>query len=285
MNSFIANVMPLLRKRKATKSFPVAKFKKAARSMGLTGRWTTNNNRRPPRPIVPRLRRLENMIETKEITHGMINRDLYHNQLHEFNDRDSAVAFNIFRLGQGANDTDNHQNYGSNRIGDAISVKGVKIKIFMENKIHRPKVFYRVMLLKGPRGVTPSRANVFKGRTDNKMIDAVDNKTWTVVWNRQFTIQVGNAAPGGISAAGEPMQNIAGDIFYGQGTKLISGWIPGKRFGRKGNLQYEQGSISNVKFYDYHLVFLAYDWYGTPQDTSNIGLINELYTTVFFKDA
>ena len=69
------------------------------------------------------------------------------------------------------------------------------------------------------------------------------------------------------------------------GTKVFKMWIPGRKFGTYGSVQYENASTTQVKFYDYRLVILAHDWYGTPQDVNNVGKINELYCKIYFKDA
>jgi hypothetical protein len=41
-------------------------------------------------------------------------------------------------------------------------------------------------------------------------------------------------------------------------TRIIKFWIPGAKFGRKGLIKYENGSIFQQKFYDYTLVLYAY---------------------------
>ena len=71
----------------------------------------------------------------------------------------------------------------------------------------------------------------------------------------------------------------------GSGTKVFKMWIPGRKFGTYGSVQYENGSTSQVKFYDYRVCILAYDWYGTAQDINNVGKINEFYSKIYFKDA
>jgi hypothetical protein len=62
-------------------------------------------------------------------------------------------------------------------------------------------------------------------------------------------------------------------------------WIPGAKFGRGENLQYENASASQLKFYDYRICILCYDWFGTPQDANTVGKLNDLITTIYFKDA
>lgn len=260
-------------KRSVSKSSFSSRFKRAKRS----GRTGYANIVRIGRQVSS----LRKMIETKEITHGISSTNIAHNNITVFMDRDSALQFNPFRLSQGAADTDSHQNVGGNRIGDSISVKGMKIKMFLENSLGRAKVYFRLMLLRGPRGVVPSRANLFKGRSDNKMLDGLDTKQWTIMWQKECNVSTVNSAPLTVGLSGVPTTGTPA----GNATRIVTAWIPGRRFGRSGVIQYEQGSTSNVKFFDYTLVALAYDWYGTPQDVNNVGLLNEAYSTIYFKDA
>lgn len=175
------------------------------------------------------------------------------------------------------------QNSGA-RIGDQISVKGLKIVAFFENALKRPKVFYRIMLIRCAKGDTIDRTTLFKNDSDNKMIDVVNNERFTILAQKRFNIYgQGAFSADSVNIAGEPgTTNVTGG---GVGTKIINMWIPGRRFGKYGRVQYENGSTTQVKFYDYRVVILAYDWYGTPQDGNNVGKLNELYTKLYFKDA
>lgn len=165
------------------------------------------------------------------------------------------------------------------RIGDQITVKGLKIVGFFENALERAKVWYRLLLLKCPRGQTIDKTTLFKGDSDNKMIDVINTETFTIVAQKTFTIECSNNAPTAVGVTGVP----TGGTPAGQGTRIVKMWIPGKAFGRGGVLKYENGA-SVPKFFDYRVVLVTYDWYGTP-DTNQVGRINELYTKVYFRDA
>jgi hypothetical protein len=75
----------------------------------------------------------------------------------------------------------------------------------------------------------------------------------------------------------------------GVGSKLFYKSIPGRKFARDGRIQYENSSSSQVKFYDYHVMIMTYDWYGTPDDIlgvfNDVGRINEMYCKIYYKDA
>lgn len=169
-----------------------------------------------------------------------------------------------------------------NRIGDKITLRGMTIRGQLENALNRSKVYFRLMLVKCPRGVSPTLANnLFKQCSNNKMIDMVNTERYTILWQKTFNVQTANNAPTGVSATGVP----TGGTPAGVGSRIFKAWIPGSKFANNGNITYEDGSSTNAKFFDYRLVIVTYDWYGTPQDVNNVGVLNELYTKIYFKDA
>jgi len=221
-----------------------------------------------------RVSMLTSMIETKETVQITgTNVSLPHNNIHE-------VGINPFALNIGASEP---MSGTGQRIGDKISCRGVLIKGFMENALNRSKVHYRIMLVRGAKGEVFNRANLYKGIVGNKIIDQMNTERFTIVASKKFTINCANGAASSVGATGVP----AVDPLYnvGIGTKAWSMWVPGTKFGRNGNIQYENQSTSQVKFYDYRIVILAYDWYGTPQDVNNVGKINDMYCKLYFKDA
>ena len=50
-------------------------------------------------------------------------------------------------------------------------------------------------------------------------------------------------------------------------------------------ITYENASPNQVKFYDYRLCCVAYDWYGTPQDLNTVGFVNDGFVKIYYKDA
>ena len=241
------------------------------------------------RGINRKVNKLYSMIETKEgCRKSSSNVNLPHNNITVVQ-ANSGGALNVFASSQAAGDP---MEATMNRVGDKISVKGIMVKGFLENAANRPRVHYRIMLLRGAKGETFDRSTIFKGDADNKIIDQVNTERFTIVAQKVFNIGVSNPyAFGVVSAAGEPKVNTGPDVTNvtahpgAIGTKVFKMWIPGRKFGTYGSVQYENASTTQVKFYDYRLVILAYDWYGTPQDVNNVGKINELYCKIYFKDA
>jgi len=136
-------------------------------------------------------------------------------------------------------------------------------------------------LIKCAKGDTLNRANLFQGKSDNKMIDMFNTERFTVIWQKSFNVTPPNSTAQTANAAGETADARIGIT----GNRVIDAWIPGRKFGRDGIVKFENSSTSQVKFFDYRLVCMAYDWYGTPQDVNTVGRINELYTVCYFKDA
>lgn len=232
-------------------------------------------------PMSSRISSLESMIETK---HGQWtsanNIGIAHNNVTVVTKDDGGVL-NPFQSSQGAGESMVANSF--QRVGDKITVKGMLVRGFYEGALARSKVYFRIMLIKGAKGETFNRANLFKGMSDNKMIDQINTERFSVVWQKIFNVQPPGYVTGDVNAAGEATAVSARPGITG--NRIIKAWIPGRKFGRKGVIQYEDASNTQVKFYDYRFVVLCYDWYGTPQDVNTVGRINEMYSTLYFKDA
>lgn len=224
---------------------------------------------------------LYRMVETKEAQWKTNpNISLAHNNVTVLQ-ASSGGYLNPFSSINGNINADTGQN--GIRIGDQINVRGMSIRAFFENALSRSKVYYRLMVVKAAKGDVPTRATLFKNNADNKMIDITNNDRFTIVAQRIFNVQppVGGYAASGVGVDGVP----SGTVYAGLCTKVIKMWIPGRKFGRRGRLQYEAENQRQLKFFDYYVCIVCYDWYGTPQDINSVGKINELYTKIYFKDA
>lgn len=265
------------RKSSYTRATPYAK--KGSGRSGIKRRRTTPGTALAKKAYAG-VTRLTRMIETKESQRvSNINAGLAHNNVHIPQDSTATGNLNPFLLAFGTADP-MAQGMG-NRVGDSIAVKGLTIKAFFENALNRARVYYRIMLLKCAKGDVPTRAVLFKNDSNNKMMDIVNTERFTILAQKIFTIETFNNAPTGVGATGVP----TGGTAAGNGTKLISMWVPGAKFGRGGVVQYHSDSTADLKFFDYRLAVVAYDWFGTPQDNNEVGRINELFTKLYFKDA
>lgn len=270
--------MPLLGKRKRVSR--TRAFFTAARTRTLGALARARRARKTyTRNVRSRVQRLERMIETKEGQWCSANNiGIEHNNVKTITKDDTGVL-NPFQCTQGAQDPMNKD--GMNRVGDRISVKGMLVKGMIEGALSRSKVYFRIMLIRAAKGDTINRTTLFKGKSDNKMLDQINTERFSVVWQKILNVLPPNPAPTAVDLAGVP----TGTVPAITGNRLFKAWIPGAKFGRGGNIQYEDGSATQVKFYDYRFVVLAYDWYGTPQDVNTVGRVNEMYSVLYFKDA
>lgn len=232
------------------------------------------------RQLAKRVRQIDRAIETKEGCRRITNVQMAHNNVTVFNDSDGNV-FNPFISAQGTSDP--MAAGGMIRLGDKIQVKGLLFKFFVEASLGRAKVYFRFMLIRMAKGDTLNRANLFKDACGNKMIDQINTERFTIVAQKIVNVSASNPAPLSVSAlTGLPN----GATVVGMtGNKTFTMYVPGAKFGKDGVITYENASTNQLKFYDYRLCCVAYDWYGTPQDTNNVGFINDGYVKVYFKDA
>lgn len=236
-----------------------------------------------------KVNKLYSMIETKESCRlGTPNLGLEHNQIVLYGNYNQAnyprtlvTLVNPMSVAQG---TDDSMGGVGSRIGDSITVRGLLIRGFFENALGRNRVHYRVMLVRAAKGDTIDRTNLYKGNAANKIIDQVNTERFSIVAQKVFTITGHAGMATTVTAAGVPQIGTIVDS-AAQGTKMFSMWIPGKRFGKGGIIRYENGSSTQVKYYDYRIAIMAYDWTGTPQDVNTVGRVNEMYTKLYFKDA
>ena len=227
--------------------------------------------------LASKVRGLYRMIETKEsLSTATSSLNLPQNIV--------IVPINPLVVAQGTGDS---MAGTANRIGDRISLKGLLIRGMFENALERSKVFYRVILTRSAKGDTINTSTLFKGNSANKMIDQVNTDRFTILASRTFTINTANAAPSTATGLGVPNSATPAGI----GTRLFNLWVPGRKFGRGGNIQYEDASSVQPKFYDYRIVIMAYDWAGTPEGKVGppakkvIGRVNKIYIKKYFKGA
>lgn len=141
---------------------------------GMVNVLTGTTKKRPaPRVnklVINRVNNLYRMIETKECTHkiesGLASDSRYmvsHNNIR-------LLAIEPFKLAQGAGDAMG-EGVQVNRVGDRISIRGLMIKGQVECAQYRPKVYFRIMLIKAAKGDTITRDTLFKNNCANKMLD------------------------------------------------------------------------------------------------------------------
>lgn len=252
-------------------------------SRGLPARFGGKSSAMPL--VVKKINNLYRMIENKHFTwRTSANVALPHNYLTVLQ-LQSGGNLNPFRS---VNGTDDPMGTGGSRVGDMIKATGLLIRGMFENALERGRVHYRVMLVKCAKGDTLDDSTFWQGITGNRMIDQVNTERFTIVAQKMFTINNSNAPPNSVATSGYAYDsNVPDNVLTGIGTKTFKMWIPGRKFGPDGRVQFENNSQGQVKFFDYRIVVLTYDWYGTPMlpTANNVGRVNELYTKLYFKDA
>jgi hypothetical protein len=91
-----------------------------------------------------------------------------HNNILLVNNNARGLPLNPFLISNGVGDP-METNQGQ-RIGDEISLRGLSIKMFLENPVDRTNTHYRIMLLKGAKGEPFTHNTIFRNQSDNKMI-------------------------------------------------------------------------------------------------------------------
>lgn len=264
----------------------VRKRKRVSSRRSETGKLKRSNKRMRPattaatvQSLSRQVTSLSRAIETKEGCRRITNVQLGHNNVTVFNDSDGNV-FNPFISSQGT--ADPMQSGGMSRIGDKVQIRGLLFRFFVEASLQRSKVYFRFMLVRMAKGDTLNRANLFKDACGNKMIDQINTERFTIVAQKIINVTSPNSTASSLNA----VTGVPNALSYSiTGNKVFSMWIPGRKFGKRGVVTYENASTNQLKFYDYRLCCVAYDWYGTPQDTNNVGFINDGFVKVYYKDA
>ncbi len=178
-------------------------------------------------------------------------------------------------------------------IGDQITLKGISIKMMIELNERFSDVSFRLILVRSAKGDTPTRASLFRGQSGNKMLDGYNSERYSIVLTKAFKMTVPNTGTAGSAATSDlPPGTQFGYNFQttsttvlSRATKIIRFYIPGAKFGKNGNITYEDLSTSQVKFYDYTLMLFAYSNYTTSQDLVNVARVNDYIKTMYYTDA
>jgi hypothetical protein len=176
------------------------------------------------------------------------------------------------------------------RIGDEITLKGISIKMMIQNNPRFNNVTFRLLLVRSAKGDTPTRATLFRGLSGNKMLDSINYERYSIIAQKMFKINnQGVASNAGLISSVGVEYGIYGidntQTVYSPPTKIIRMYIPGAKIAKGGVIKYEDLSTSQVKFFDYTLVLFAYANLSTSQDLVDIALINDYVKTMYYTDA
>lgn len=260
----------------------MAGFKRRRRS---TGRRLKKRARSSFRPSVQRIvnRALNKNLETKEsVTIASIadGSQILHNDMLVL---DNQVLYTT----QGV--TDPMVANVNNRIGDRINLKGVQMKLMLELNERYSDVTFRLLVVKASRGDTPTIANLFVGQSQNKIMDKFNKERYTILYQKYIKMRAPNQSTVGALVNNDiGVNSVGGSSTLSRATRFVKVWIPGRKFTKSGVIVYDNGG-SNPKFFDYHVLLLAYSNFSTyigsdPLKVYFVGRVNEFIKTMYYKD-
>lgn len=220
-------------------------------------------------------------IETKEsVTLITDSQEIWHNN-------HIVLSNKLLKTTQGISDPANANT--NNRIGDAINLRGVSLKMMVELNERYSDVTFRLMIIKSHRGDAIDRGAIFVGQSDNKMLDKFNSERYTLLYQKWFKIKAPNSGtigPLGFGGVGDGVNAQAGTQTYqslSRATKIVKVWIPGKKFYRSGVVTYDNGG-QDPKFFDFSAVLYAYSNFSTAQDVYYVARLNDCVVNMYYKD-
>jgi len=225
---------------------------------------------------------LNRKLETKESTSTIADgTGIIHNSFVTLDPASTAMKIFI-----GTNDV---MGATGERIGDEVNLKGISYKMMIQNNQRFNNITYRLMLVRSAKGDVPTKANLFCGKSGNKMIDGINKERYSIIAQKYFKINANPSATnaGLISSLGVEygVYTMSGDaVLFSPPTRLVSLWVPGAKIAKGGLLKYENGSSTQLKFFDYTLVLYAYANLSTSE-VVEVALVNDFTKTMYYTDA
>jgi len=195
---------------------------------------------------------------------------------------------NILATNQGVQDPENSQLL--NRIGDQITLLKVQFRMMIEINERYSDVTYRILLVRSPRGDTPSTATLFNGVSGNKMLDTLNYQRYTVIHEKWGKIKAAPQSAGsGASSSGTATgiyYDTATTPFQGsRATQIVKFDVDGSKFSKNKIIQYDADNSSVQKTYDYNLLIYAYSNFSTSALLGyNVLAVNDYYHRLVYKD-
>jgi len=166
---------------------------------------------------------------------------------------------------QGTNDPTDYST--GDRVGDEIIARGMKIKLWMSNKLDRPNVMYHIYVFQYNTLDTPTNSIFWRGTGVNRMLDGPNSERIKVL--KKIVVTSG-------SQFGDLSTGIGGD--GREHSYYRECWIP--MYNRK--IVYRRDGGGSPKGTDIGIAVTTYDAYGTPT-TANIASF-AFSKTLYFKD-
>ncbi len=194
--------------------------------------------------------------ETKHAVLSYATRELYHNNSYQ-------ITSNLIDVTQGVQDQ-------TNRLGDEITLRGLKLYLKLESKYDRPNTNFRIVVARCRQGIAGSLSLPIKTISGNATFDPVDmEQLMKVHVNRTYRFGDQNTF----------VDSTMGAANNNRTTHFRKIWIPLNNVRYKFlNQNSNQGTAYNIACW-----VAAYDA-STELSTDNIGSI-QVIGELFFKDA
>lgn len=207
----------------------------------------------------------------------------------EHNNFINLAPNNILATNQGVQGPEN--SLLLNRIGDQITLMKVQFRMMIELNERYSDVTYRILLVRSPRGDTPTIATLFNGVSGNKMLDTLNYQRYTVIYEKWGKIRAPNISMG----TNATQDGTATGIYYNgssggynnasRATQIIKFDVDGSKFSKSKIIQYDADNSSVQKTYDYNLLMYAYSNFSTSALLGyNVLAVNDYYHRLVFKD-
>ena len=208
------------------------------------------------------------MSETKHLMSGLTKTELYHN-----GGSGAAYSAHILNLAGPTQGTAEIQ-----RIGDRYNRRGWKVNLLLGQKLDRPNVTFRVMVVRMVYGTAGGLfSNVHEaGGSGNMLLDTINQDRVKVIYSRYIKKNFNPTVPQGsyTEVAGTGASTSGGREL----TFVHKFWIPQKSEVKFGT---DSGSVPLEPF-QYVLLIAAYDAFGSLV-TDNIGYVQGNFKE-YYKD-
>lgn len=187
-----------------------------------------------------------------------------------------------------------------NRIGDEVIPVGLSIKFMVGMHYQQSQVRFRWMLIRHTPGDLPVDDTLFQfsSMDVNKQLCAVDTERFTIIAQKNFTINALNRGAGTSTYTGTQIYEggvIPTGTLYGNpevnplgmSCKTCSVWVPGRKFGKV--LKYQNG-LGSPKNWSYTSLIIPYsNMYagvqGLLQGGIKVARMDDYISQFYFKDA
>jgi len=241
----------------------------------------------PPKRVIPAVRTLQAAVRravAKQVNKNIETKNAlitYPDGSEIFHNNFLTLTNQLLSTTQGIQDPLNSA--AQCRIGDAVNLRGVSMKMMLELNERFTDVTFRLLVIKSAKGDQPTRDNLYNGISGNKMIDVINTERYTVLFQKYIHLKTtGNGQIGAATETG--IGNNSGTSVTSRATRIVKVWIPGTKFVKSGVLTYENAS-AQPKFFDYHVILYAYSNFSTNQDVYYVGRVNDFVSQMYFKDA